>query len=110
MKKKVIFVPKGQIPLEFLVKMERSFKSWVFLHQNVMSELRKTANNITEINANIFKHDWYATNDTPEINLKTRNGFIRGAWVEICCIRVDGTPIMISADDPEDIYFLKMEE
>lgn len=110
MKKEVILVPKDKCPLDFLIEMERNFKSWVFVHQNIMSVLRKTANDITEVNTNIFKHDWYATNDTPEISLRTRNSFIRGSWVEICCIRVNGTPLMISVDDPEEIFFVKMEE
>ena len=109
MKKEVILVPKDKCPLDVLAEMgERTKNSWIFLHQNAVDKLRRTADEICEIAVGVNSFYWKSTEEFPETIL--RFDISRGVWSKVTRITADDIAFKITSTDPEDIYFLKMDE
>ena len=109
MKKEVILVPKDKCPLDVLAEMgERTKNAWIFLHQNAVDKLRRTADETCEVAVGVYRFDWKATEEFPETIL--RFDISRGVWSKITSITADDIAFKITSADPEDIYFLKMDE
>ena len=115
MKKEVILVPKDKCPLDVLAEMgERIRKSWIFLHENAYQYLLKSdgANHSTgnSMNANqTTLITWAATKDYPKTVVFCEVPSARG-WGKITSIEAADISFGLSTNDPEDIYFLKMDE
>lgn len=105
MKKEVILVPKDKYPLDVLAEMgERTKDSWIFLHDNVVSELHKTADYIEE--GEYQELVWSAPDKYPATILDIE---IVGTWHKVYRILADDIAFIYEPKDPEDIFFLKME-
>ncbi len=115
MKKEVILVPKDKCPLDVLVELgDRVKNSWFFLHKNAYEKLLKM--NIGHMKFNIL--------NSPErmcITLKNENkespdtvifcDIPRPTWGQITSIDAPNIAYYgVRPFDPEDIYFLKMDE
>ena len=112
MKKEIVIVPRDKCPLDVLAEMgELVRKSWIFLHSNAVSKLRGTSDAREEKNhGRDLKLIWNATEEFPQTEVV----------IDICGFPADWKPItLISASDicydlmpvdPEDLFFLKMEE
>lgn len=115
MKKEVILVPKDKCPLDVLAEMgERIRNSWIFLHENAYQHLLKSkgASHFTEnsMNANqetLITFD--ATKDYPETVMSCEIPPTKG-WGKITYIEADDISFEFSPNDPQDIYFLKMDK
>ena len=112
MKKEVIIVPRDKCPLDVLAEMGKLVKeSWIFLNFNAIDKLKGTSDEQEEVNrGRDLKLIWNATDKYPQTEVV----------IDICGFPADWKPItLISATDiyydlmpvnPEDIFFLKMEE
>lgn len=112
MKKEVILVPKDKCPLDVLAEMgERIRNSWIFLHENAYQKLSKISdyhsrtNSMNDAESALMK--WNATEDYPETVLLCDVPKI--TWGKIRSIKATDIAYDISPSDPEDIYFLKMD-
>lgn len=106
MKKEVILVPKDKCPLDVLAEMgERTKNSWIFLHDNAISKLIKTADYIEEDEYQEIV--WHATEKYPATTLDIENG---GTWHKVYRIIAEDIAFEHEPQDPEDIFFLKMAE
>lgn len=106
MKKEVILVPKDKCPLNVLREMgERIRNSWIFLHDDVVSKLETTSNYIEE--KGYQELVWSATEKYSQTTLDIE---IVGTWHKVYRIIAEGIAFEYEAQDPEDIYFLKMDE
>ena len=111
MKKEVIPVPKEKCPLDVLAEMgERTKNSWIFFHYNLVESLCRTAEVDTD-HPSYIMCEWKATKDFPRTLLYIEE-FLGTAKVWIKVLRIDAVDIAFSipSADPEDIYFLKMDE
>lgn len=111
MKKEVILVPKEKCPLDVLAEMgERTKNSWIFFHYNVVESLCQTAE-VDTGHTSYIMCEWKATKDFPKTLLYIEE-FLGTAKVWIKVLRIDAVDIAFSipSADPEDIYFLKMDE
>lgn len=107
MKKEVILVPKDKCPLDVLAEMEeRTENSWIFIHDNVVSKLEKTANCIIE-EKEYQELKWYTAGKCPAVILDIEIG---GTWRKIYRIMADDIAFEDEPQDPEDVFFFKMEE
>ena len=111
MKKEVTLVPKDKCPLDVLAEMgERTKNAWIFLHQNALKKLITIADThqVQGRNAYHYLH-WDATDDFPEtevlIDFNTQVD-----WVLVVGISASDIAFKQKPADPEDIYFLKMDE
>ena len=113
MKKEVIIVPKDECPLDVLAEMEdRTENAWIFLHSNAFQKLQRSEGVSREEGSRdgVIVLIWKETKDYPETRIA----------IDICALATDWKPIIfISASDisfnlmsvdPEEIFFLKMEE
>lgn len=115
MKKEVILVPKDKCPLNVLAEMgERTRNSWIFLHENAYEHLLKskgvrhsTGNSMNSNQCTWIK--WDATKDYPETVVFCEVPSSKG-WGKIQSIDAEDIVFGLSTHDPEDIFFLKMEE
>lgn len=113
MKKEVIIVPTDKCPLDVLAEMgERIRNSWIFLHENALKKLSKTCNLHHSINtvhdADSEYMQWNATEKFPETVLFYSVPNI--TWGKIQCIKATDIAYGTCPSDPEDIFFLKMDE
>lgn len=113
MKKEVILVPKDKCPLDVLAEMgERIRNSWIFLHENAYQKLSKisdqhsTTNSMNDAESALMM--WNATKNYPKTVLFCDVPKI--TWGRIRSIEAPDIAYGISPSDPEDIYFLKMDE
>ena len=116
MKKEVILVPKDKCPLDVLAEMgERIRKSWIFLHENVNEHLLKSEGASSLIIGNRIDGNerngiaWKATREKNQRGILCYVPTPRG-WGKIISISAKDIAYGCSPDDPEDIYFLKMDE
>lgn len=113
MKKEVIVVPNDKCPLDVLAEMnERTANAWIFLHRNAFEKLQHSDGVSCKEGRKqgTIELTWEATDDYPETRVV----------IDVCAMATDWKPIiLISASDisftlmpvdPEDIYFLEMEE
>lgn len=109
MKKEVILVPKDKCPLDVLAEMgERTKNAWIFLHQNATEKLKKTADECKYSSNTVYTLLWNATDEFPEA--KVRIDIMRGEWSSVARITADDIAFKQTATNPEDIFFLKMDE
>lgn len=113
MKKEVILVPKDKCPLNVLAEMgERIRNSWIFLHENAYEKLSKTSDihstNNTMNDAELAYMKWNATEEFPVMILFCDVPSV--TWGRIKSITASDIAYSICPSDPEDIYFLKMDE
>lgn len=115
MKKEVILVPKDKCPLDVLKEMgERIRNSWIFLHENAYQHLLKSegASYSIENHMNMNRGaliTWEATEKYPETLVWIEVPVPKG-WGKITHIDADDISFGMARIDPEDIYFLKMDE
>ena len=114
MKKEVILVPKDKCPLDVLSEMgERIRNSWIFLHENAYQRFKSEGDTFSvgnSMNANqtaIFT--WDATEKHPNRGLIVEIPNSKG-WGKITYIEAKDICFGMVTNDPEDIYFLKMDE
>jgi len=106
MKKEVILVPKDKCPLDVLSEMgERIRNSWIFLHDDAVRKLETTTDYIEE--KGYQELVWSATEKYSQTTLDIE---IVGTWHKVYRIIAEGIALEYEAQDPEDIYFLKMDE
>lgn len=109
MVKEVILIPKGKCPLVFIRELGEKLKnSWVFLHENVVSNLENTANNYI-LTGNPLVLGWKATNKLSEISIAISFSG-KSLWNEILGVETNKIDFGTPCTDPEYIYFIKMEE
>lgn len=113
MKKEVITVPKDECPLDVLAKMGKlTENAWIFLHSNAVEKLQHSEGVSCEEGRKVgtLVLTWEATDSYPETRIV----------IDVCAMATEWKPvILISASDiffdlmpvdPEDLYFLKMNE
>jgi len=106
MKKEVILVPKDKCPLDVLSEMgERIRNSWIFLHDDAVRKLETTTDYIEE--KGYQELVWSATEKYSQTTLDIE---IVGTWHKVYRIIAEGIAFEYEPQDPEEIYFLKMDE
>lgn len=111
MKKEVTLVPKDECPLDVLAEMEeRTANAWIFLHDNAVEKLKKSCVKYT-LQYHSIKLNWDATENIPatSIIINTRK-FYSGHWNFVDYIEADDIAFKHRSYDPEEIFFLQMEE
>lgn len=103
MKKEVILVPKDKCPLDVLAEMgEQTKDAWIYLHKTAFDRLRSedcsTKDEMT-FSELCFEETEILINDTGG-----------GIWFTVCSISANDISFKDRAKDPENIFFLKMEE
>lgn len=115
MKKEVILVPKDKCPLDVLSEMgERIRNSWIFLHENAYQHLLKSEGASCSIGNQMNANQealivWEATKKYPKTVLFVEVPEPIG-WGKITSIEAKDISFGLATPDPEDIYFLKMDE
>lgn len=113
MKKEVIIVPNDKCPLNVLAEMsERTENAWIFLHHNAVEKLQHSDGvSCTEGGKQgTLVLTWEATDDYPETRVVIDVCAMEIAWKPIILISASDIFFTLMPVDPEDIYFLKMEE
>lgn len=111
MKKEVIIVPKDKCPLDVLAEMEeRTANAWIFLHQNAVEKLKDNC----DVCNDVAHHEqitlsWEATEEYPATEVVINNK-AHTDWLEIFRISASDIAFSIRSKNPEEIYFLKMDE
>lgn len=108
MTKEVILVPKDQCPLNVLAEMgAKTSNAWIFLHKNAVEKLRKTADVIDGF-ASIIELKWKETTEYPATLIWFPNSIEE--WIKVFRIKAIDIAFEHAASDPDNIFFLKMEE
>lgn len=115
MKKEVILVPKDKCPLVVLSEMEERIRnSWIFLHENAYLRLLKSKGASYSIsnhmNANqtaviVFEATEKYSKTVVYVEVPTTKG-----WGKVTGIEAEHICFGMAKNDPEDIYFLKMDK
>lgn len=109
MKKDVIIVPKDKCPLDVISELgEKAANSWIFLHKNAIEKLKETADEEYFISNFVCKLLWKETENYPQTML--RYDILKGVWTKIARIDADDIAFKCTSEDPDYIYFIKMEE
>lgn len=115
MKLEPTIVPKEKCPLDLLAELgEQTGSSWIFLHQDVINRIIDTADEMLWSRSDgIALCKFFASEDTPltEIDFeysKPSSDCRVWAWVS----RISAIDIAFTSPpkNPENIFFLKMEE
>ena len=109
MKREITIVPKDKCPLDVLTELgQRTANAWIFIHQNAINKLRSTCNNVNEFYAS-FSLGWDACEKYPAtiINISDIH---TGFWHEVFKISAENIAFKQKSTEPEEIFFLKMEE
>ena len=115
MKKDVILVPKDKCPLTVLVEMgEQLRNSWIFLHDNAYQFLLISKGSTHSLNNCMNGNQtaliqWAATKTLPKKTMFCDVPTAEG-WGKIQAIYAEDICYGLSPNDPEDIFFLKMDE
>ena len=108
MQKEVTIVPKDKCPLDVLAEMGgRVSNSWIFLHKNAVEKLWITADIIDKFPL-IIQMQWAQTPKYPATLLSIIN--LNEEWFKVSKINATDIAFKIAPSDPEQIFFLKMEE
>ena len=113
MKKEVIIVPKDKCPLDVLAEMEERTKdAWIFLHRNAFEKLKNSEGvSVKEGNkVGTLVFTWEATEEYPETRIVVDVCGMTTDWKPIILISASDIAFNLMPGDPEDIYFLKMDE
>ncbi len=109
MKKEVTIVPKDKCPLDILAEMgDRTKNAWIFLHENAVEKLEKTCNQYKEF-AGQCSLLWHGTKEFPLTNIHIDKAE-HGCWKSVNYISADDIAFSSRVSDPEEIFFLKMDE
>ena len=111
MKKEVILVPKNKCPLDVLAEMgARTANAWIFLHQNAVKKLKDISDVCNEPGESKYiTLAWEATEEYPATEVVI-NDKAHTDWLEIFRISASDISFSIRSRNPEEIYFLKMDE
>ncbi len=105
MKKEVTIVPKDKCPLDILAEMgDRTKNAWIFLHYGAVNKLEETCNEYKELAHSIILR-WNAPSTS--ITIETEEF---STWQQVCFIESDYIAFKFRHFDPEEIFFLKMDE
>lgn len=123
MKRETIIVPKGKCPLDVLAEMgERTAKAWIFLHKNAVAELwgalKGIDKGVTYCDPEYIRNFVYdATEEYPKTTLKLdisqdllRPKDYQPTWYSVDEIIANDIAFKRKPENPEDIFFLQMEE
>lgn len=113
MKKEVIIVPKDKCPLDVLAEMEdRTENAWIFLHSNAVEKLQHSEGVLYKEGRRegTIVLTWEATKDYPETRIVIDICSQCTDWKPILLISATDISFNLMSVDPEDLYFLKMEE
>lgn len=109
MKKEVIIVPKDKCPLDVLAEMGKQTKnSWIYLHKTAIDKLMNKEHSATP-NFIFYELTLKETENHPKTTIRI-DGFNVGVWFRIIGISANDITFKEQSIDPEDIFFLKMEE
>lgn len=105
MKKEVTIVPKGKTPLDTLEELgTRTAKAWIFIHSTDAHKLIHTGCGYEQY-CNSFKLRWSETKRSIQISEDI------GTWCRVLEFEAsDEIKFNGYVGDPEEIFFLKMEE
>ena len=113
MKKEVILVPKDKCPLDVLAEMgEQTRDAWFFLHRNAVENLQHSDGVSCKEGgkAGTCVLTWEATEDYPETKIIVDICGFGADWKPIIFISASDIAFSLFPVDPEEIFFLKMEE
>ncbi len=113
MKPEVTFVPKDKCPLDVLAEFgERTKNAWIFLHLNVIAKLNSIADDVGSYPFKGFQqYSWLADFHEASIQLELiPNEIPCKVWWKVYRIDSGDIEFHFPADDPDEIFFLKMEE
>ena len=103
MKKEILLVPRKKHPMDNLIDLvKKSPNSWIFLHDNMKEALEK------EITAVAFDRSVFHWQGKRHLCIEGQHPWGR-TWVSVSEIQCEGV-VYKKPSDPEDIYFLRMEE
>jgi len=106
--REVTTVPKDECPLNVLAKMgNQTASAWIFLHKNAVEKLRKTADFVGGFSS-IIELKWNETPKYPSTLVWITNS--SEEWIKVFRIEATDIAFEYAAIDPENIFFLKMEE
>lgn len=109
MKKEPIIVPKDKCPLDILAELgERTESAWIYMHENVVGKLAKDCDQFHEANG-CTSFAWVATKDYPSTGITIEVDVI-GCWKPVFSINAEDIAFKYASFDPEEIFFIKMEE
>ena len=111
MKKEIVIVPKDKCPLDVLADMgEATSNSWIFLHKNAIKKLNSIADKYhADVIGQTQECFWNATDKFPETTIKIELCVVK-TWLQVLSINADDIAFKERSDDPDNIFFLKMEE
>lgn len=108
MKKEVILVPREKCPLDVLAEMgEQTKNAWIFLHENAIGKLMQTAN-FDSYKYGCQKLTWRKTSKYPKTVIWIEAGS-HSDWAKVAAINADDISFKKAANDPENLFFLKMD-
>lgn len=105
MKKEVILVPKDKCLLEILTEA-RITNAWIFLHEDLVEKFKDSSDSCKFVGHYFIELTWNATKNFPSTVLSIRE---LGTWCLIYYIQ-DDNKLEYSCSDPEEIFFLQIEE
>lgn len=113
MKKEVIIVPKDKCPLDVLAEMgNRTENAWIFFHLNAIEELQQSEGFSYEegrkVGTLVFTRE--ATEDHPKARIVIDVCGTQTEWKSVILISASDISFDLMPIDPEDLYFLKMDE
>lgn len=109
MKKDVTLVPQDKCPLDILAELEsRTKNAWIYLHENAIEKLKKTCDKYEEW-AHCISLTWEATDKFPAANIYIGQEEI-GCWKPIFLIKAEDIAFSTRVSDPDEIFFIKMDE
>ena len=97
--------------MDVLASMEgRTANAWIFLHTNAVQKLKDICGRCNEISENHrLILSWEATEAYPEtrviINIRAHTD-----WFEVFSISASDIAFTVRSRNPENLYFLKMDE
>lgn len=107
MKKEIILVPQGKCPLDVLAEMgEQTRNAWIYLHDNACGVLESTAD-YSSFKYGCEKLTWRKTKDYPRTVIWLEANH-KSEWAKVAAISADDIAFDRAANDPENIFFLKM--
>ena len=109
MKKEIILVPRDKCPLDVLAEMgEQTKNAWIFLHGNAISKLQLTAN-FDSFKYGCQKLTWRKTKEYPKTVIWIHANYTSD-WAKVAVIEADDIAFKKEVNDPENIFFLKMDK
>ena len=108
MRKEVTLVPKRKNPLEVIAELgAQTANSWIFLHKNAIEILKSTADTV-DVVISFLKMDWKETDIFHSTTIYIES-FI-GEWARIYQIDSEDIKFKNSPINPENLFFLQMED